>query len=88
MTPPKSNQVPTSSLAKLSLGQNSSVQDNGAEKITLLVDDTRFQIDQSLLTQHPNSLLGRMFGSGIEWQVPNDRGEYEGESLISNFILI
>lgn len=67
---------PTTSLAKMSITGNS--QDGGNhERITLVVDGTRFIIDPALLVQHPNSLLGRMFSSGIEWQVPNERGEYE-----------
>lgn len=30
----------------------------------------------ALLIQYPNTLLGRMFSSQVEWQTPNDRGEY------------
>jgi len=74
------------SLAKMNLGPSgsSNSQDGGGgERISLVVDNTRFLIDPALLTQHPNSLLGRMFGSGIEWQVPNDRGEYEVADGIS-----
>jgi BTB/POZ domain-containing protein 10 len=37
----------------------------------------------ALLTQYPNTLLGRMFSSGIEWQVPNERGEYNVADGIS-----
>lgn len=43
-----------------------------------------FVLFEALLTQFPNTLLGRMFGSGIQWQVPNERGEYSG---ILNLIL-
>lgn len=78
---------------------------NESEKITLLVDDTRFLIDlceilaqleimtetkrcvlSALLTQYPNTLLGRMFSSGIEWQVPNERGEYAVADGISSCV--
>lgn len=40
----------------------------------------------ALLTQHPNSLLGRMFSSGIEWQVPNERGEFEVADGLSSTV--
>lgn len=40
----------------------------------------------ALLTQYPNTLLGRMFSSGIEWQVPNDRGEYNVADGISSCV--
>ncbi|KAL7019568.1 hypothetical protein ACKWTF_011161 [Chironomus riparius] len=77
--------IPSLNLAKLNIAGNS--QDgNNQERITLLVDDTRFIIDPGLLIQHPNSLLGRMFSSGIEWQVPNDRGEYEVADGLSSTV--
>ncbi|CRK96243.1 CLUMA_CG009670, isoform A [Clunio marinus] len=81
----KSNQIPTLALAKLNVaGQSTGNNEN--EKITLIVDDTRFLIDIALLTQYPNTLLGRMFSSGIEWQVPNDRGEYNVAEGISSCV--
>ncbi|CAG9801580.1 unnamed protein product [Chironomus riparius] len=77
--------APSTSLAKMGVTGNS--QDgNNHERITLLVDNTRFIIDPSLLVQHPNSLLGRMFSSGIEWQVPNERGEYEVAEGLSSTV--
>lgn len=30
----------------------------------------------ALLVQCPNTLLGRMFSSQMDWQTPNERGEY------------
>lgn len=47
------------------------------DRITLLVDNTRFVIDTALLVSHPNTMLGRMFTSGIEFTHSNDRGEFE-----------
>jgi BTB/POZ domain-containing protein 10 len=86
-------------LAKMNIASSSSnAHESSQERITLIVDGTRFSIEtceykkdffshflclnklsqfSALLTQHPNSMLGRMFSSGIEWQIPNERGEFE-----------
>lgn len=53
------------------------------EKITLVVDTTRFVIDSSLLAAHQDTMLGRMFTSGLEIVHPNERGEYEVAEGIS-----
>lgn len=55
-------------------------------RITLLVDETRFTIDPALFTAHPNTMLGRMFSSGMEYTRPNERGEYEVAEGISNAV--
>lgn len=55
-------------------------------RITLLVDETRFTIDPALFTAHPNTMLGRMFSSGMEFTHTNERGEYEVAEGISNSI--
>ena len=46
------------------------------DKITLVVDDTRFVMEPGLFTQHPDTMLGRMFSGGDYVQV-NEKGEYE-----------
>lgn len=62
---------------------NSQSQGQGAqpqvsdERITLVVDNTRFVVDPNLFTAHPNTMLGRMFSSGLDFTHPNERGEYE-----------
>lgn len=53
------------------------------ERITLVVDNTRFILDPALFTAHPNTMLGRMFSSGIDFMHPNERGEYEVADGIS-----
>jgi len=53
------------------------------ERLTLVVDNTRFVVDPNLFLAHPNTMLGRMFTSGIEWARPNERGEYEVADGIS-----
>lgn len=55
-------------------------------RITLLVDETRFTIDPALFTAHPNTMLGRMFSSGLEFTHTNERGEYEVAEGISNSV--
>lgn len=40
------------------LPRNAQVPDY-ADKITLVVDDTRFVVERSLFTAHPNTMLGR-----------------------------
>ncbi|XP_015429855.1 PREDICTED: BTB/POZ domain-containing protein 10 isoform X2 [Dufourea novaeangliae] len=56
------------------------------ERITLIVDNTRFIVDPALFTAHPNTMLGRMFSSGIEYAQPNERGEYEVADGISAMV--
>lgn len=55
-------------------------------RITLLVDEIRFTIDPALFTAHPNTMLGRMFSSGMEFTHTNERGEYEVAEGISNSV--
>jgi len=47
-----------------------------AEKFTLVVDETRFFVERSLLTAHPNTMLGRMFGANLEYTHKTEKGEY------------
>lgn len=47
------------------------------DRITLVVEGTRFIVDPAVFTAHPNTMLGRMFSSGLEFTHPNERGEYE-----------
>lgn len=56
-------------------------------RITLLVDETRFTIDPALFTAHPNTMLGRMFSSGMEFTHTNERGEYEVAEGISHIFM-
>lgn len=49
---------------------------SSGDKITLVIDDTRFVLNTSLFTAHPDTMLGRMF-SGVDYIQPNERGEYE-----------
>ncbi|GBP81056.1 hypothetical protein EVAR_62096_1 [Eumeta japonica] len=53
------------------------------DRITLVVDNTRFVVDPAQFTAHPNTMLGRMFSSGIEFTHPNERGEFEVAEGIS-----
>ncbi|GAB0100248.1 BTB/POZ domain-containing protein 10 [Sergentomyia squamirostris] len=53
------------------------------ERITLVVDNSRFVIDPTLFTAHPNTMLGRMFSSGLEFMHPNERNEYDVAEGIS-----
>lgn len=53
------------------------------ERITLVVDNTRFILDPALFTAHPNTMLGRMFSSELEMAHANERGEYEVADGIS-----
>lgn len=63
--PPK-NQTPTTPMPSTSSqeppknGQKNLLCD---DRITLVVDNTRFVVDPAQFTAHPNTMLGRMFGS-------------------------
>ncbi|CAJ0966553.1 unnamed protein product [Ranitomeya imitator] len=50
-----------------------------SERVTLIVDNTRFVVDPAIFTAQPNTMLGRMFGSGREHNFtrPNDKGEFD-----------
>lgn len=51
--------------------------------ITLMCDNALFTIDREMLTAHPNTMLGRMFGSSIEIARANERGHFEVAAGIS-----
>ena len=57
---------------------------NTNDRVTLVVDETRFVIDPQLFRAHPNTMLGRMFSSSWETSlIANERGEYELANGIS-----
>ncbi|XP_050097732.1 BTB/POZ domain-containing protein 10 isoform X2 [Anopheles aquasalis] len=56
------------------------------ERITLIVDNTTFSVNASMLTAQPQTMLGRMFSSGLEFTHPNERGEYEVADGISHTV--
>ncbi|KAH7950494.1 hypothetical protein HPB49_024585 [Dermacentor silvarum] len=49
------------------------------ERVTLIVNNTRFVVDPMLLALQPDTMLGRMSGSSLEnnFAWPNGRGDYE-----------
>lgn len=55
------------------------------ERVTLVVENTRFVVDPALFAAHTDTMLGRMFGSSLEnnFTRPNERGEYEVAEGIS-----
>ncbi|XP_022539633.1 BTB/POZ domain-containing protein 10a isoform X3 [Astyanax mexicanus] len=59
-----------------------------AERVTLIVDNTRFVVDPAIFTAQPNTMLGRMFGAGREYNFtrPNEKGEYEVAEGISSTV--
>ncbi|XP_046890953.1 BTB/POZ domain-containing protein 10-like isoform X2 [Hypomesus transpacificus] len=59
-----------------------------AERVTLIVDNTRFVVDPAIFTAQPNTMLGRMFGSGREYNFtrPNEKGEFEVAEGISSTV--
>lgn len=61
------------------VGFGSTVHSQAPEKVTLLVDGTRFVVNPQIFTAHPDTMLGRMFGPGREYNFtrPNEKGEYE-----------
>ncbi|CAK1593570.1 unnamed protein product [Parnassius mnemosyne] len=83
--PPKnqSQSVPTPSTSTQEPPRNGQKSQLIDDRITLVVDNTRFVVDPSQFTAHPNTMLGRMFSSGLEFTHPNDRGEYEVAEGIS-----
>lgn len=65
-----------------------SLQQDAVDRITLVVENTRFIVDPRLFAGHPDTMLGRMFGPGSNLGAfsitrPNERGEYEVADGIS-----
>lgn len=60
----------------------------GNERVTLIVDNTRFVVDPAIFTAQPNTMLGRMFGSGRDnnFTRPNEKGEFEVADGISSTV--
>uniref|UniRef100_A0AAQ4PBX8 BTB (POZ) domain containing 10a n=1 Tax=Gasterosteus aculeatus aculeatus TaxID=481459 RepID=A0AAQ4PBX8_GASAC len=58
------------------------------ERVTLIVDNTRFVVDPAIFTAQPNTMLGRMFGSGRDTNFtrPNEKGEFEVADGISSTV--
>lgn len=82
------NQVsiaPTASTSGLQQEQPRNSQKNPVpdDRIILVVENTRFVVDPAQFTAHPNTMLGRMFSSGLEFTHPNERGEFEVAEGIS-----
>ncbi|XP_059191291.1 BTB/POZ domain-containing protein 10-like [Centropristis striata] len=58
------------------------------ERVTLIVDNTRFVVDLAIFTAQPNTMLGRMFGSGRDnnFTRPNEKGEFKVADGISSTV--
>ncbi|XP_042317947.1 BTB/POZ domain-containing protein KCTD20 isoform X2 [Sceloporus undulatus] len=67
---------------------NNSPHIQAPEKVTLVVDGTRFVVNPQVFTAHPETMLGRMFGPGREYNFtrPNEKGEYEIADGISSTV--
>ncbi|KAH9361345.1 hypothetical protein HPB48_006907 [Haemaphysalis longicornis] len=61
----------TTSLSALSLTGSD-------ERVTLIVENTRFVVNPALFARQPDTMLAHMFGSSLESNLtrPNERGEY------------
>ncbi|CAH2220702.1 BTB POZ domain-containing KCTD20 isoform X1 [Pelobates cultripes] len=49
------------------------------DNITLVVDNVKFSVNPQIFSSYPDTLLGRMFGTGIRYNItrPNKTGEFE-----------
>lgn len=47
-------------------------QSSGDERLTLLVDNTRFIVDWALFTAHPNTMLGRLVTKMNQYHAKHD----------------
>ncbi|XP_072032144.1 BTB/POZ domain-containing protein KCTD20-like [Amphiura filiformis] len=72
---PRNHRPPEDTGARNQLAYQSKLPD----RVTLIVDHTRFVSDPKLFTAHPNTMLGRMFSHGFDnnYTRPNERGEFE-----------
>ncbi|XP_038676161.1 BTB/POZ domain-containing protein KCTD20-like isoform X2 [Scyliorhinus canicula] len=64
---------------RVTKGEDGSNPWKASERAVLIVDNTRFVVDPIIFAAHPDTMLGRMFTSGREYNVtqPNSKGEYE-----------
>ncbi|XP_057554987.1 BTB/POZ domain-containing protein KCTD20 isoform X3 [Hippopotamus amphibius kiboko] len=71
--------IATERFGNSTVGFGSNIHSQAPEKVTLLVDGTRFVVNPQIFTAHPDTMLGRMFGPGREYNFtrPNEKGEYE-----------
>ncbi|KFD51043.1 hypothetical protein M514_08084 [Trichuris suis] len=62
----------------LTTADNKANGDEENERLTLVVENTRFVVDSMALKCKPNTMLGRMFGSPRDYKLvkPNEHGEY------------
>jgi len=58
------------------------------DRVTLVVDDTRFVVEPELFRAHPDTMLGRMFSSSLDnnFTRPNERGEFKVAEGISSTV--
>lgn len=58
------------------------------DRITLVVDDTRFVVEPDIFRMYPDTMLGRMFSSSLDnnFTRPNDRGEFTVADGISSTV--
>eukprot|EP00730_Choanoeca_flexa_P016342 TRINITY_DN7694_c0_g1_i3.p1 TRINITY_DN7694_c0_g1~~TRINITY_DN7694_c0_g1_i3.p1 ORF type:complete len:437 (+),score=68.85 TRINITY_DN7694_c0_g1_i3:105-1415(+) len=54
-----------------------------SDEISLLVNGRRFIVKPKMFEQHPDTMLGRMFGSGRHLIQPNENGDYIIDQEIS-----
>ena len=81
LSPKASNLVSEANAASMfSASTTSNFALNDEEKITLVVDGTRFVVSPSMFTSKPDTMLGRMFSSGFDFH-PNARCRYAIEKL-------
>ncbi|KAL1502336.1 hypothetical protein ABEB36_007491 [Hypothenemus hampei] len=73
---PQTKVTPTGIATPLSPQQQMSPATSSDDRVTLVVDSTRFIVDPALFIAHPNTMLGRMFSSALD-TYPNERGEFE-----------
>lgn len=73
----RSRNTLSTSVVKSLGAPNLQAQSTSEDRVTLVVDNTRFVVDPAIFIAQPNTMLGRMFSSGLEYTHPNERGEYE-----------
>lgn len=80
-----SDQPLESTMAMQASPKLTSTSPRPVERLTLVVEETRFVVDPELFRQRPETMLGRMFTSSLEnnFTRPNERGEFEVADGIS-----
>ncbi|CAD5119069.1 unnamed protein product [Dimorphilus gyrociliatus] len=78
-TEKKSKSMETSNNSDETCRVTAAVNKGGARGVTIVMSNTHFYIDLDDINRYPDTMLAKMFGTGLEHNMtrPNERGEFD-----------